>query len=90
MSELIDRFLRYVSYDTQSAEGGDVPSTKKQFALAEVLADELRAIGAQDVRLSDTCTVYAKIPSNIDRKVPGIGFIAHMDTSPDMSGENSK
>ena len=88
-SEAVKRLLCYVSYDTQSKdESSEVPSTQKQFDLAKVLKKELEEIGASDVRLSDHCYVYAKIPSNLDKKVPAIGFIAHMDTSPDMSGKD--
>ena len=91
MSGLIDRFLRYVSFDTQSqSECESIPSTEKQFTLARELKSELEELGASDVRLSEHCYVYAKIPANTDKKVPAIGFIAHMDTSPDMSGTNVK
>ena len=88
-SEVVKRLLCYVSYDTQSKdESSEVPSTQKQFDLAKVLKKELEEIGASDVRLSDHCYVYAKIPSNLDKKVPAIGFIAHMDTSPALSGKD--
>ena len=90
-SEVVKRLLCYVSYDTQSKdESSEVPSTQKQFDLAKVLKKELEEIGALDVRLSDHCYVYAKIPSNLDKKVPAIGFIAHMDTSPALSGKDIK
>ena len=90
-SEVVKRLLCYVSYDTQSKdESSEVPSTQKQFDLAKVLKKELEEIGASDVRLSDHCYVYAKIPSNLDKKVPAIGFIAHMDTSPALSGKDIK
>lgn len=90
-SEVVKRLLCYVSYDTQSKdESSEVPSTQKQFDLAKVLKKELEEIGALDVRLSDHCYVYLKIPSNLDKKVPAIGFIAHMDTSPALSGKDIK
>ena len=92
MSEVLDRFISYVKIDTQSMEGAEaVPSTKKQFLLAQKLYNELLEMGAENVRLDeDHAYVYAPIPSNLpkDREVPAIGFIAHMDTSPAVSGEN--
>lgn len=91
-SKVIERFLRYVSYDTQSKdEAGEVPSTQKQFELAKLLKKELEEMKASDVRLFEHCYVYAKIPSNIESyKVPAIGFIAHMDTATSLSGKNVK
>lgn len=86
-----DRFLRYVKIDTQSKEDQDtVPSTQKQFNLARLLAKELKELGAHNVRVSDNCYVYATIPGNLtdNSKVPAIGLISHMDTSPAVSGEN--
>ena len=85
------RFLRYVKIDTQSAEDQEtVPSTKKQLNLANLLAKELKDLGAQNVRVSEFGIVYATVPGNLrdNSKVPVIGFIAHMDTSPAVSGEN--
>ncbi|MGI8838977.1 MAG: hypothetical protein ACR2H4_20420, partial [Pyrinomonadaceae bacterium] len=87
----MDRFLRYVKIDTQSAEDQTtVPSTRKQLVLANLLAKELKEIGAQNVRVSEFGIVYATVPGNLadNLKVPVIGFIAHMDTSPAVSGEN--
>src|ERR1043166_7418095 len=87
----LDRFLRYVKIDTQSQEDQTtVPSTRKQLNLANLLAKELTAIGAQNVRVSEFGIVYAMVPGNLadNSKVPVIGFIAHMDTSPAVSGEN--
>lgn len=87
MDTLINRFLEYVSHDTQSdTDTGLVPSTPGQMAFAHHLADELRRIGLHDVDVSRYGYVTATIPSNIDRSAPVVGFIAHMDTSPDMSG----
>jgi tripeptide aminopeptidase len=87
----LDRFLRYVKIDTQSAEDQTtVPSTRKQFELANLLARELKDLGAQNVRVSENAIVYATIPGNLpdNSKVPVVGFIAHMDTSPAVSGAN--
>ena len=87
----LDRFLRYVKIDTQSQEDQTtVPSTRKQLNLANLLAKELTALGAQNVRVSEFGIVYAMVPGNLadNPKVPVIGFIAHMDTSPAVSGEN--
>ncbi|MCQ2537677.1 MAG: peptidase T [Lachnospiraceae bacterium] len=93
MERVTDKFLRYVSIDTQSQEEVEaVPSTEKQFNLARLLEKELKEIGAQDVRVSDNCYVYATIPSNLteNEKVPVLGFISHMDTSDAVSGANVK
>ena len=79
---LKERFLRYVAIDTGSSEeSGLHPSTEKQWELAKLLESELREMGAANVRLSDTCYVYAEIPANTDNQ-PVIGLIAHMDTAP--------
>ncbi|MBR5804989.1 MAG: peptidase T [Clostridia bacterium] len=87
MEKILDRFLRYVAVDTQSRDGEDkVPSTDKQFGLAEMLAAELERMGAEDVSLSEHCYVTATIPSNIAEPAPVIGLIAHMDTSDAASG----
>ncbi|HSE19468.1 MAG TPA: peptidase T [Pyrinomonadaceae bacterium] len=88
---VMDRFLRYVKIDTQSAEDQTTtPSTRKQLNLANLLAKELTALGAQNVRVSEFGIVYATVPGNLadNSKVPVVGFIAHMDTSPAVSGEN--
>lgn len=86
-----DKFLKYVTYDTTPDEGSTtVPSTKGQLVFAKVLAGELKEMGMQDVSLDENGYVMATLPSNMERKVPTVGFIAHMDTSPDMSGENVK
>lgn len=86
-----DRFMRYVKIDTQSAEDQNtVPSTRKQFELANLLAKELKELGAENVRVSEFAIVYATLPGNLpdNSKVPVVGFIAHMDTSPAVSGAN--
>lgn len=87
----MERFLRYVKIDTQSAEDQPtVPSTKKQFDLARLLEKELKELGAENVRVSEYSIVYASVPGNLpdNSKVPVIGLIAHMDTSPAVSGAN--
>lgn len=90
---VVDRFLRYVKVDTQSQEDQPTtPSTAKQWDLARSLADELRAIGAQNVRVSEHCMVYATVPANVANTthVPVIGFLAHVDTSPAVTGAGVK
>lgn len=87
----MSRFLRYVKIDTQSAEDQPAPpSTKKQLDLANLLAKELKDLGVQNVRISEWGIVYGMVPGNLadNSKVPTIGFIAHMDTSPSVSGAN--
>jgi len=86
---VVDRFLRYVRIDTQSQEGqSTTPSTAKQWDLARLLADELRGLGVADVRVSEHCMVYATIPATVEHAhaVPVVGFLAHVDTSPAVSG----
>ena len=86
---LSDRFLKYVSYDTQSSEEtGTTPSTQKQMAFAKILREELIAEGLEDVELDEMGYLYATLPANTDKTLPTIGFIAHMDTSPDASGKD--
>ena len=86
---IIDRFLKYVSFDTQSAdETGKTPSTDKQWELARYLKEELEQMGLQEVVLDENGYLYATLPANTDEAVPTIGFIAHMDTSPDCSGRD--
>jgi len=85
----LERFLRYTRIDTQSDENSDsVPSTKKQLDLAKLLVEEMKSMGLQDISLDEKGYVMATLPSNCINKIPIIGFIAHMDTSPDMSGKN--
>ena len=86
---IVERFLKYVSFDTQSAdETGITPSTEKQWALARYLQNELTELGLEDIVLDDNGYLYATLAANTDAAIPTIGFIAHMDTSPDCSGEN--
>ena len=88
MEKILDRFLRYVSVDTQSDENSESqPSSAKQLDLLRMLRDELTAMGVE-ATLDEYGYVMATLPSNIDRKVPVVGFIAHVDTSPDASGAN--
>lgn len=88
---LIERFLKYVAFDTQSSEeGSGCPSTAKQMFFAEYLKSELESIGLEEVTLDDNGYLFATLPSNVDSQVPVIGFIAHMDTSPDYSGKDVK
>ena len=84
---LVERFLRYVSFDTQSDENSGVtPSTPKQMVFAQYLKGELEDLGLEEIELDEYGYLYATLPANTDKEVPTIGFIAHMDTSPDMSG----
>jgi len=88
---IVERFLNYVSFDTQSSEEtGTTPSTEKQRVFAKYLKEELIREGLQDVELDELGYLYATLPSNTEKQVPTIGFIAHMDTSPDASGKNVK
>ena len=89
--DIIERFLKYVSFDTQSAEESDsVPSTAKQLVFAKYLRDELKEEGFDDVEMDDMGYVYATLKSNTKKDVPTIGFISHYDTSPDCSGKDVK
>lgn len=90
MEKVLDKFLRYVSFDTQSDDNSaSTPSTLKQLELQRQLVKELNDLGLETF-LSEGGVVYSHIPSNISKKVPTIGFIAHVDTSPDASGKNVK
>lgn len=89
--DLVKRFLGYTAVDTQSDENsGTVPSTAKQKNLAALLKNELEQMGLEDVSMDEMGYVYATLPANTDKKVPTIGFISHIDTSPSMSGLNVK
>lgn len=88
---VIDRFLKYVTFDTQSDENtGVTPSTAKQMVFAKYLQQELQELGLEEISLDENGYLFATLPANIDRPIPVVGFIAHMDTSPDMSGANVK
>ena len=89
--DIVERFLNYTKYDTQSAEdAGCVPSTAKQLVFAEYLKKELEAEGLDDVEMDDKGYIYATLKGNTKDDVPTIGFISHYDTSPDCSGANIK
>ncbi len=89
---LVERFLRYVKIDTQADDTvTDIfPSTKKQLVLSNILVDELKSLGVNDVTIDEYGYVMATIPSNTTKKVPAIGFLAHVDTAPDMPGKDVK
>jgi len=90
MQALIDRFFRYIKIDTQSDPTNEeaFPSTEKQWDLANLLVKELTEMGMSDVSIDENAYIMATLPSNVDYDVPTIGFIAHMDTSPDYTGTN--
>ena len=89
--DLIERFIKYVKVDTESMhESSLTPSTLKQLDLGNMLVEELHELGLKDAFISEQGVVYAKLKSNMDKEVDHIGFIAHMDTSPDMCGKDVK
>ncbi|MBL4933612.1 peptidase T [Clostridium paridis] len=89
MKRVQDRFLEYVKINTTADEStGTTPSFKGEFDLANVLEKELKAFGLKDVEVCEHGYVYGTLPANTDKEIPVIGFISHMDTSPDMTGEN--
>lgn len=89
MTNVLEYFLKYISYDTRSnPDSTTFPSTENQFILADLLAEDLKALGLENVYRDENCYVYGTLPANIDKLVPTIGFIAHMDTAPDESGKN--
>ena len=91
MQTIIDRFISYVTIDTESdSDSKTTPSTQKQWDLAHKLVADLKAIGMQDVTIDDKAYIMATLPSNVAHEVPTIGFISHIDTSPDFSGANVK
>ncbi|MBC3757804.1 peptidase T [Hyunsoonleella sp. SJ7] len=88
---IIKRFVSYVTIDTESDPTSETtPSTAKQWDLANMLSEELKAIGMSDVTIDDNAYVTATLPSNVEHEVPTIGFISHFDTSPDFTGANVK
>ena len=91
METVTDKFLRYISFETTSDENSAThPSNPKELELSRVLVEEMKAIGIADASLDEKGYVMGSIPSNLDREVPAIGFIAHVDTSPDASGKDIK
>lgn len=86
---VVDRFLKYVKFDTESStETGVTPSTPGQMVLAREIEKELHEMGLEDISLDDKGYIMATLPANTDKKVPAIGFVAHMDTSPDLTGKD--
>ena len=86
---IVDRFIKYAKIDTQSDENNsETPSTKKQFDLARLVEQEMKDMGLEDISLDDKCYLMATLPANSDKDLPTIGFVAHFDTSPDMSGKD--
>ena len=91
MQHIIDRFISYVTVDTESDPNSNTtPSTAKQWDLANQLVEELKAIGMEDVTIDEHAYIMATLPSNVDHDVPVIGFISHFDTTPDFTGANVK
>ena len=89
--QLIERFIKYVTIDTESDPNNPAfPSTENQWDLANVLVEDLNVIGMQDISLDENCYIMATLPSNVSHNVPIIGFVSHMDTSPDFTGKNVK
>ncbi|WP_338378258.1 peptidase T [uncultured Flavobacterium sp.] len=91
MQKIIDRFISYVTIDTESDPNSDTtPSTAKQWDLANKLVDELKAMGMQDVTIDENAYIMATLPSNVEHEVPTIGFVSHFDTTPDFTGKDVK
>ena len=91
MQHIIDRFISYVTIDTESNPNSQTtPSTEKQWNLANKLVEELKTIGLEDVTIDDKAYIMATLPGNVEHEVPTIGFVSHFDTSPDFSGANVK
>ncbi len=89
MEKVVERFIKYIKHETTSdPKSTTIPSTHEQLIFSEKLADELRQIGLSNVTVDSKAYVMATLPSNTDKKIPKIGFIAHVDTSPDFSGKN--
>ena len=88
MDKIVERFVKYIGVDTKSNEDNDTcPSTKGQLELGKILVEELKELGLEDVRQDENGYIYATLKSNLDKKVPTIGFISHLDTSPDLDGK---
>lgn len=87
-SQILERFKSYITIDTEAEYGHEqIPSTAKQFDLANKIKAELEAMGLSDVELDKNCYLYATLPSNVPHDVPAVGFVAHFDTSPDFTGK---
>ena len=88
MDKVVERFVKYIGIDTKSDENSNsIPSTKGQLKLGKLLAEELKGLGLRDVKQDEYGYIYATLKSNIDKKVPTIGFISHLDTCPDLDGK---
>ena len=88
---MLQRFLKYVTFDTESVdESNNVPTSEGQFVFVRYLAEELEAMGLTEITLDEKGYLYATLPANCEKSVPVVGFIAHLDTSPDMSGKDVK
>ncbi|NMB08149.1 MAG: peptidase T [Tissierellia bacterium] len=88
MDRIVERFIKYIGIDTKSDENSNTcPSTKGQLELGAILVEELKELGLEDVKQDEHGYIYATLKSNIDKKVPTIGFISHLDTSPDLDGK---
>jgi tripeptide aminopeptidase len=88
MDKIVERFVKYIGVDTKSNEDNDTcPSTNGQLELGKILVEELKELGLEDVRQDENGYIYATLKSNLDKKVPTIGFISHLDTSPDLDGK---
>ena len=88
---MLERFLKYVTFDTESCDDATVvPTTEGQFVFARYLEQQLKDMGLEDVVLDEKGYLYATLPANCDDEMPVVGFIAHLDTSPDMSGKDVK
>lgn len=88
MDRIVERFIKYIGIDTKSDENSNTcPSTKGQLELGEIIVEELKELGLEDVKQDENGYIYASLKSNIDKKVPTIGFISHLDTSPDLDGK---
>jgi len=91
MQHIINRFISYVTIDTESDPNSDTtPSTAKQWDLANKLVEELKAIGLEEVTIDENAYIMATLPSNVEHEVPVIGFVSHFDTTPDFTGANIK
>lgn len=91
MQHIIDRFISYVTVDTESdASSNTTPSTAKQWDLANQLVEELKQIGLEEVTIDENAYIMATLPSNVTHEVPTIGFVSHFDTTPDFTGANVK
>ena len=89
--KMLERFLKYVTFDTESCDDATVvPTTEGQFVFARYLEQQLGEMGLEEVVLDEKGYLYATLPANCDKDVPVVGFIAHLDTSPDMSGKDVK